>query len=133
MTTYERIKELCEKEGFNISNIGTVIPGLSVKKASVTGWKNGSKPRPEKLKVIAEYFGVTVEYLLSSEDESVHIQSIQDNHGIIGQTHAPVTIINGSERKLSEQAVELLSIFESLSVVNQAKLLVYAEGLKENT
>lgn len=73
MTTYERIKELCEKDGFNISNIGMVIPGLSVTKASVTGWKNGSKPRPEKLKSIAEYFGVTVEYLLKGESEAARI------------------------------------------------------------
>ncbi len=57
--------------------------------------------------------------------------SIQDNHGIIGNTHAPVTIINGSERKLSEQELELLNVFGTLSVMDQAKLLVYANELKE--
>lgn len=129
MTTYERIKALCEKEGFHISNISTVIPGLSVSKASVSGWKDGAKPRSGKLKAIADYFNVSVDYLLNGDDESVNIQTVQDNHGIIGTTHAPVTIINGSERKLSEQAVELLSIFEQLSVIDQANLLVYAAGL----
>ena len=132
MTTYERIKALCKKEGFNISNIGVVIPDLRVSKASVSDWKKGATPHPDRLKTIAEYFGVTVEYL-TGEDDSVNIQTVQDNHGIIGSTHAPVTIINGSERKLSEQAVELLSIFEKLSVIDQANLLVYASGLlKEN-
>lgn len=70
MTTYEKIKELCEKEGFSISSISQKIPGLSISKASITGWKNGSKPRPDKIKAIADYFGVTPEYLLGwSQDE----------------------------------------------------------------
>ncbi len=63
MTTYEKIRELCEKEGFSISSLGEKIPGLSINKASITGWKNGSKPRPGKIKAIADYFGVSVEYL----------------------------------------------------------------------
>ena len=62
MTTYEKIKILCEKEGFSISSMPQKIPGLSISKASITGWKNGSVPRPEKLKLIAEYFGVSPEH-----------------------------------------------------------------------
>lgn len=72
MTTYERIKYLCEKEGFAVSRISEMIPGLSVNKASVTGWKKGSLPRPDKIKAIADYFGVTVDYLLGKEDSSTY-------------------------------------------------------------
>lgn len=64
MSTYEKIKELCEKAGFPISAIREKVPGLSISKASITGWKKGSKPRPDKIKAIADFFGVTVEYLL---------------------------------------------------------------------
>ncbi len=127
MTTYEKIKELCENAGFSISSISQKIPGLSINKASITGWKNGSKPRPDKIKAIADYFGVTVEYLTS--DEEVSVQTVQDNHGIIGHTHAPVTIINGSEKKLTEQELALLEIFGKLDVVKQAQLLAYAADL----
>lgn len=127
MTTYEKIKELCENAGFSISSISQKIPGLSINKASITGWKNGSKPRPDKIKAIADYFGVTVEYLTS--DEEVSVQTVQDNHGIIGHTHAPVTIINGSEKKLTEQELALLEIFGKLDVVKQAQLLAYAAEL----
>ena len=127
MTTYEKIKELCENAGFSISSISKKIPGLSINKASITGWKNGSKPRPDKIKAIADYFGVTVEYLTS--DEEVNVQTMQDNHGIIGHTHAPVTIINGSEKKLTEQELALLEIFGELDVVKQAQLLAYAADL----
>lgn len=127
MTTYEKIKELCENAGFSISSISQKIPGLSINKASITGWKNGSKPRPDKIKAIADYFGVTVEYL--TNDEEVSVQTVQDNHGIIGHTHAPVTIINGSEKKLTEQELALLGLFGKLDVVKQAQLLAYAADL----
>lgn len=127
MTTYEKIKELCENAGFSISSISQKIPGLSINKASITGWKNGSKPRPDKIKAIADYFGVTVEYL--TNDEEVSVQTVQDNHGIIGHTHAPVTIINGSEKKLTEQELALLELFGKLDVVKQAQLLAYAADL----
>lgn len=127
MTTYEKIKELCENAGFSISSISQKIPGLSINKASITGWKNGSKPRPDKIKAIADYFGVTVEYL--TNDEEVSVQTVQDNHGIIGHTHAPVTIINGSEKKLTEQELALLELFGKMDVVKQAQLLAYAAEL----
>lgn len=128
MTMYEKIQALCKQEGFEISNLGEHIPGVSVTKGSISKWKTGAVPRANTLKLIADHFGVTPESLAS--DESVSVQSVQDNHGIIGHTHAPVTIINGSERKLTDQEVELLNIFEKLSVMDQARLLVFANELQ---
>lgn len=123
MTFFENIKKLCAANGISVTALGQAL-GLS--NATTAGWRKGSQPRGKTLKMIADYFDVTVDQLIDRP-----IVNITDNHGIIGSTHAPVTIINGLEHTLSEQAVELLSIFEQLSVVDQAKLLVYAEGLKE--
>ena len=122
MTTYEKIKLLCEKDGFSISSMPKKIPGLSISKASITG----SVPRPEKLKAIADYFNVTPESLLS--DETVSVQTVQDNHGIIGNTNAPVTIMNGNSH-LTEQETELINLFRKMSVIQQAQLLVNATEL----
>ena len=72
MNTYEKIKYLCEKNGFAISYIGDKIPDLTVNKSALSGWKKGSVPRPDKIKLIADYFGVSVDYLLDRptiEDE----------------------------------------------------------------
>lgn len=124
MTFFNNIQRLCNEKGISVTALGQEL-GLS--NATAAGWRKGSQPRGKTLKMLAEYFDVTVDQLMSEPTMTVN-----DNHGIIGHTHAPVTIINGSERKLSEQEVELLNIFGQLSVVNQAKLLVYAEGLKEN-
>ena len=126
MTTYEKIKLLCEKDGFSISSMPQKIPGLSISKASITGWKNGSVPRPEKLKAIADYFNVTPESLLG--DETVSVQTVQDNHGIIGNTNAPVTIMNGNSH-LTEQETELINLFRKMSVIQRAQLLVNAAEL----
>lgn len=123
MTFFNNIQRLCNEKGISVTALGQEL-GLS--NATTAGWRKGSQPRGKTLKMLAEYFDVTVDQLMSEPTMTVN-----DNHGIIGHTHAPVTIINGSERKLSEQEVALLNIFGQLSVIEQAKLIVYAEGLKE--
>lgn len=44
-----------------------------------SSWKNGvSKPKPDKLKIIAEYFGVTVDYLMgidSNENTNYYLNN----------------------------------------------------------
>lgn len=131
MTLYEKVQILCKREGFEISNLGEKL-GISVTKGSISKWKSGAMPRANTVKAIADYFGVSPEYLTSDVDMNVqNIHTVQDNHGVIGTTNAPVTIFNGSEHKLSEQEIELLGIFETLSVMDKAKLLVYAEELKK--
>lgn len=123
MTFFNNIQRLCNEKGISVTALGQEL-GLS--NATTAGWRKGSHPRGKTLKMLADYFDVTMDQLMSDPTMTVN-----DNHGIIGHTHAPVTIINGSERKLSEQEVELLNIFGQLSVIEQAKLIVYAEGLKE--
>ncbi len=126
MRFYERVNELCIKKGISITALAMEL-GFS--KGTPTNWKTMTKPpRAENVKKIADYFGVTPAYF--TEENYVEVQSVQENHGIIGHAHAPVTIINGSERKLSEQELELLHIFGKLDVVKQAKLLVYASELE---
>lgn len=128
MDFYAKVIAKCKEKGVSRSRMADDI-GIS--RSTPKDWENGkATPRFDTIKKLSDYFGVPVTYFTESST-SVENQTITDNHGIIGSTHAPVTIINGSEHRLSEQAVELLSIFEQLSVVDQAKLLVYAEGLKE--
>lgn len=128
MTLYEKVQALCQNQGFAISNLGEKIPSLKLTRGTISGWKKGAKPRADTLKAIADYFGVDVGYL--TNEGPVEIQTVQDNHGIIGQNNAPVTINNGASNKLSEQEVELLGIFAELSVLDRAKLIVYASELK---
>lgn len=127
MDFYAKMIALCIEKGVSRSKMADDI-GIS--RSTPSDWeKKKSKPQPATLKKIADYFGVPITYFTEDNTDN---KIIQDNHGIIGNTHAPITIINGSQRQLTEQEIELLNIFETLSVMDQAKLLVYANELKEN-
>lgn len=107
MNTYERIKELCEKNGFSISSIGDKIPGLSINKASVTGWKNGSVPRPDKIKAIADYFGVSYEYLRckTNDPSSAEKSAVTDDD-------LKVALFGGDKEVTDEMWREVLNFAE---------------------
>lgn len=46
-----------------------VAKELSIASGAVTGWKNGRVPQPATLRKIADYFGVSVEYLLNGQEK----------------------------------------------------------------
>ena len=63
---YENFLYLCAKFNKTPSGVAAAV-GLS--NAAASGWKNGKKPSQTTLAKLASYFGVTVEELLS-EDEN---------------------------------------------------------------
>ena len=64
---YDVYCELCQKHGLTPSGAATKI---GFNRASVTVWKNsGNAPKQELLVKIAEFFGVTTDYLLGTETE----------------------------------------------------------------
>ena len=65
MCFYEKICELCSKKGISITALAIEL-GLS--KGTPTNWKKMTKPpRANTVKAIADYFGVSVEYLTDDE------------------------------------------------------------------
>ena len=64
---YKRFLDLCNKEGKSPSRVALEI-GAS--KPAVTRWKGGSVPSDARIAKLADYFGVSVEYLkgLNSEE-----------------------------------------------------------------
>ena len=66
MTFYERLNDLCIKNGQNISRFSIEILGVS--NATPTGWKKGSCPRSDVVVSAAKYFNVTTDYLLGLSD-----------------------------------------------------------------
>ena len=57
---------LCAKQGVSPN---AVAKSLSIASGTVTNWKNGAVPQNAKLKKIADYFGVSVSYLLGVVDD----------------------------------------------------------------
>ena len=63
---YDKYANLCKEKGISPSKAAEEI---GINKASVTNWKKrGYTPRAEILHRIADYFGVTVDYLLGKVD-----------------------------------------------------------------
>ena len=58
---------LCADKNLSPNAVATE---LKIPSGSITAWRNGATPRTKSLTKIANYFGVTVDYLLNEEKES---------------------------------------------------------------
>lgn len=62
MELYERINELCQKNGITGIKLGEL---LGLKKSPLTDWKNGkAKPTIEQIIRMCEIFATTTEYII---------------------------------------------------------------------
>lgn len=61
---YDRIRELCKDRRISIYR---VEKDLEFSNCSICKWRT-SKPSVDKVQKVADYFGVTVEYLLEGGD-----------------------------------------------------------------
>lgn len=89
---YEIFAKLLKEKGVTPYQ---VFKATGVAQSSLSDWKHGkSKPKYEKLLKIADYFGVTVDYLLTGEEM---------------QKNKPVAISD----ELTQDEFEMLEIFRS--------------------
>ena len=87
----------------------SVAQKLGVTSGSVTGWKNGAAPRNSTLRKIADYFGVSVDYLLGNKE-----------------------IHSSEEPKLSEGEEMLLDLFRRIPEDKQELILQMIRVAVEN-
>lgn len=64
---YSNFVRLCKKNGKTPS---AVAEELGFSRAASSGWADGSKPRKSTLIIIADYFGITVEELMSGVEDA---------------------------------------------------------------
>lgn len=70
METYERIKQLCIANGTTVTALEMSI-GFS--RGSIGKMKKGVKTTPERLQIIADYFGVSVAYLIGETTDGFNV------------------------------------------------------------
>lgn len=102
---YSNFVRLCKKNGKTPS---AVAEELGFSRAASSGWADGAKPRKSTLIIIADYFGITVEELMS---------------GVEGAKKAPTEI---SERKLD---MSLIKRLVQLTPDEMEKVDAFVQGL----
>lgn len=69
MTMFERIEELRKSRGISQ---GALEKELGFSNGSISKWKK-SDPTPDRLKKLADYFDVSVEYLMTGEEPNTDL------------------------------------------------------------
>jgi transcriptional regulator with XRE-family HTH domain len=69
MPLVERIQDLCDSKGINLSNLQK---DLGFSNGTIYRW-NTSMPSADRLLKVAQYFDVTVDYLLGKEKNNTEI------------------------------------------------------------
>lgn len=101
---YDHFLELCNKKGISPSKVA-LLNGIS--KTSVTRWKNGATPNGEILKKIADYFGVTTDFLLTGSDN-------KKSPGANPEDDYQFALLDGSKELTDEGKKELINYLEYL-------------------
>ena len=122
MTIYERMFALLSERRVSQKQFASSV---GINPRNVSSWQTrGTDPPANVICKIAEFFGVSVEWLLSGEE---HPHSSYVNNGSVSGNLGPHTgtiiVRNGGERVLSEECSELVRVYESLDVRQRIQLL----------
>ena len=94
---YDVFVDLCAKKGKAPS---AVALELGCSKSMVSGWKvRGTSPTDTNLRRIADYFGVTVDYLLGNEEKQKTPEPKTERELIISEIMAVVGTLSDDDLK----------------------------------
>lgn len=135
MSFVEIVLDLIAKKKISKNKL---LSDLELSKNSFVNWiERGTIPNGDTIVKIADYFGVSTDYLLGrTPTQKISTNDITNNNGVIGQVNAPVTISNGHTRTLTTQEQDLLRIYNTVDGKKQMKIMnfVYTiEDEKENS
>lgn len=102
MSFYERFVLLCEKKGVKPSRAASEC---NINRSNVTNWKNnGYTPRGDVLQRIADYFGVSTDYLLGLTTQA-ELDTLEHQ---ISQLKKEILTASDPERKEMEATLAIL-------------------------
>lgn len=104
---YQRLLDLCSARNLKITNL---VPVWGISSGNLSKWKSGGVPRGDTLCKIADYFGVSTDYLLGRTE----VREL-----------ARTSPLSSSENSL-------IQAFRSLSPMQQGQVIGYLDGLRDS-
>lgn len=125
---WKKFETLCFQRSTKPNPVGKEI-GIS--SGIITKWKNGAIPNGDSLLKLANYFDCSIDYLLDRTDEpqshkTKSSNSVNGNYNAVD--NSSVTVNNSP---LDEHQKTLLDIYNKLTPIQQAQLLVEADKMAE--
>lgn len=107
---FDKYSELCKKKGKTPTGVAIE---LNVSRATVNYWKNGNVPKQDTLIKIANYFNVSVDYLLGN---SVEVLGKSNSNTNETSEHINIIKIAGRDGSYEERALtdEQLDLFKKM-------------------
>lgn len=125
---YENVRDLC---AINRTNITQLAKDLGLSTSMPTKWKNGSVPKSDTVKLIADHFNVTTDMLLSKQEPSVTIGNVSGSAVLQGNTGKNITVSNGES--LSDEERELLRLYRDLPIRKRIDFMQFGYELEEKS
>lgn len=120
---YENFEMLCKKHNTNASRVSKAT-GIST--ATLTSWKKDVyTPKTDKLQKIADYFGVSLGYLMGTEDEEPNAVDKENNPIVLDDEALELleelktrpemrTLFSVSKKATKEDILKAVKIIEAL-------------------
>lgn len=134
---YERLKLLCEEKGIKLTNL---IQELGMSSGNMNKWKNGVVPKGNTLSKLADYFNVSVDYLIGKTDEQTniyHTNNINSNF-VQGNNSGSISIKNIEQKpkeiqqnNLSKEEIGILEVYRSLDIRDRAKFMNFVFDMED--
>ena len=125
----QNIEKLAADRNMSLSALAN---SLGMSNNAATKWRNGSIPNSKNLQKIADFFGVTVEYLLSDNPQAGNRIGMAQNSTIMqGVTGRDISVGVPASSGLSEYEEQLLGIVRQLDLKDRTALLMQAIEMQE--
>ena len=95
--------------------VRSLAKDLNVSVGVLSDWQNGNKtPRGDSIMKLAEYFGVTADYLLGLTDASVIDTDIRISCDTTSLSEKAVKILSGMEKSDVEKLSKLIEFYNTI-------------------
>lgn len=111
---YEIFKKLCDERGTTPT---AVALDMGISTSLTSRWKHGGKPRIETLNKIADYFGVSVSYLLGVVDDPDPIALIDPSK----KSPPIIEIIDEAMQDMTDEELEDLNKYVEFILSKKGK------------